>query len=101
MREETKNLAQNLVYPKGAFITFTSGCYSDFSILGVVKTLKECDLSRLARSYEEFGTQKDDMCNHGGFVAWLIRNGHCESFDAPEVHLGDYDEFSEDLIPKH
>ena len=39
---------KTLKYPPGTAITFTTGCYSDFSTRGTLITLKEVDLAACA-----------------------------------------------------
>lgn len=83
-----------LEFPRGSVITFTTGEYSDFSVIAYVKTLKFCDLVHLANKFVSAERAAgNDKCGFGvppnGFPSWLIANGYVMSCDTTEIHLGD------------
>lgn len=89
-------------FPAGTPITFTSGEYSDFSIVGQIVTIRDCDLPKLAQKYvteknpagERYGDEIED------FVAWLVVKEHAMPMAGQTVHLGDYSTFDDELVPR-
>lgn len=87
-------------YPKGTTITFSTGEYSDYGIVGHVVVKDDLDLPSKVSEYRaetnpENSKNGDDLF---GFVSWLIRNGAVEVSDTELVHLGSYGNFAEELI---
>jgi hypothetical protein len=79
-------------YPMGMIVNFTEGEYSDFGNVGLVVTLRDCDMATLVA---EFLALHEPVTNYGGpggcaFVAWLVANQHCAPVDCNELHLGNY-----------
>lgn len=81
-----------LIYPKGSILTLSSGEYSDYGIVGILVTVKDCDLRTLAAEYKASHRPKNqwDKPDPDGFVAWLVVHGHAMPVDASEVHIGSY-----------
>ena len=67
--------------PAGAIFTVTAGYYSDNSVDGVFKALKDIDTYNLRN---EWRAQKGT-----GFVAWLLVRDFMEQVPAFELRLGD------------
>lgn len=87
-------MSKTLFYPAGSKLIFTTGAYSDFSVVADVVALKDCDIHSLVMDYlDEVNPNnlpyRDDP---DGFPAWLIKNGYAEPLDCSFVHLGEYGE---------
>lgn len=90
-----------LKYPRGSVIEFSSGEYSDYRTVGIVVTLKDCDLPALAQAFAE--QERAEIAARGdtswgrerldGFPAWLIAHGYAMPVEAAAVHLGGYSEW--------
>lgn len=91
-------MSKTLKFPAGRAIAFTSGEYSDFSLVATVITLKDVDLAEQAQAFaaskrKEFG---DDAYFHleiEDLATWLITEGFAMAADIQNVHLGSYDCF--------
>jgi hypothetical protein len=83
--------------PAGAIFTATSGEYSDFCISGVFRALKEIDVDWAMESYEKYRTEREDVPDRDGFLAYLIRAEYIEQLEAWELHLGSYGDFRADV----
>lgn len=108
---------RTLKYPPGTAITFTTGCYSDFSTRGTLITLKDVDLAACAQAFHSEVKLKDAEADArmaaggkhewvdtdpAGLVAWLIVNGHAMAAAVEEVHLGDYGNFEPEFgVPEN
>jgi hypothetical protein len=79
-----------VVIPAGALFTITAGEYSDFSVDGVFRALKDIDGERLRG---EWLAQRPvpDSIDAPRFTAWLALNGFLEQIPAFELHLDGYD----------
>lgn len=77
-------------FPAGSLVEFSEGAYSDYSILGLLVTLKDCNLSALADEYRIANPDWDDEPSYSGFVAWLVSQQHCAPVSYNSVYLGDY-----------
>lgn len=85
-----------LKYKPGVVIQFSHGEYSSYGMVGLVVTLKECDLPALAQQY--VGQRKAAIAagkeyreaEPENFPSWLITNGYVMPVDYQEVHLGGY-----------
>lgn len=92
---------KHLCFDAGKVINFTHGEYSDFSNVALVVTVKDCDLPKLVTAFRRSHKPRDEWRKGDdptAFPAWLIANGYCMPVDETEVHLGDYSEFSSELI---
>jgi len=91
-----------MTIPKGSLLTITSGVYSDYSVRGVFRALKDIDgdalrgvwLRNHPEQAEEYRFKEDD------FLAWLAREGYIEDVPSWEFHLSSYSSSSEMWISK-
>lgn len=81
-------------YPAGTAIAFSSGEYSDFSYIGHVVTMRECDLPALIEEHKSTYVAKNkwDTPDSASFVAWLVISGYAFPAEVTEVHIGSYGE---------
>ena len=93
--------------PKGTIVTITSGEYSDYSIIGAFRSLKDISHDDIESAKSEIENRPDREELYGyelytGFIAVLIVRGFLEDINSAEIYLGDYGQieprvsFSED-----
>ena len=84
------------VHPAGKVIVLTEGCYSDFGMADVVKTLIECDFDALVSQFLAMPERDRNVFpriglgSTGQFIAWLMREKFIEPLEHSEYHLGSY-----------
>lgn len=90
-----------LSYPVGSVIQFTSGCWSDFGTVGMIVTIKPCNLPALAQSMTGGKSKHGADAGHYDFAGWLIANGYAMPVDCAAVHLGDYSDWEPEFGVKY
>jgi hypothetical protein len=78
----------------GTVLLFSSGEYSDYSVSGAQRVLKDFCQADVVKGYLGYFTKKHewDSPNHYGFMAWIARNGYIEDIeDSIEWYMGAYD----------
>ncbi len=95
-------MEQNLKFKAGEVVVLTSGQYSDYGLTGFVVAIADFDMSDEAilyaldsrSKYDDYGFDKFD---YDEFVAWLIKKELVIPVKYREIHLGSYDDFSNDF----
>lgn len=67
--------------PSGALLTVSTGEYSDYTVQGVFRALKEIDADALRKFYLHISSQD--------FLAVLVRDGYLEPINSFEFYLSD------------
>jgi hypothetical protein len=86
--------------PQGAIFTATSGEYSDFSIRGVFRALKEIDVDKTMEIYQKHRTKREGISNgpdKDEVLAYLVRAEYIEQLEAWELYFGSYGDFRADV----
>lgn len=82
--------------PAGHIFTVTTGCYSEYSVHGVFRTIAEVDPDALVAqwlaAHEE--QRRPWGFDEAAFLAWVSRQGLIEPVDSLEWHVGDQGEVS-------
>ena len=99
---------QQTVIPAGATFTISTGEYSDYSVHGVFRALKDIDPQKLADDWlEKHPDEGRDFGDNGPYHGWLLgfneskflgeafRAGLFEHVPSFEWHLCDYSRISE------
>ena len=93
---------KHVVIPAGSTFTVSTGEYSDYSVHGVFRALKEIDPKKLADDWlERYPNEAEgDSFNESKFLGEAFRAGLFEHVPSFEWHLCDYSEISEmDVTP--
>lgn len=82
-------MKRQAIIPKGAILSVTTGCYSDFIVNGVFRAKENIDCDMIAKKYRETIPQEkyDDTDK---FLAMVMTLGLLEPVDTHTWHLGDY-----------
>jgi hypothetical protein len=82
--------------PAGAIFTITTGAYSDYSISGVFKAIKDIDPDALVAQWLAKAPEQAEPYgfNETQFLAWLTREGILTSVPSFEWHLYDFHDTS-------
>lgn len=72
----------------GTLLTISTGCYSDYSVHGVFRVLK--DITQ--EDYESFRVEDDGWCDLSEVIAKMATLGYIENVESTELHLGSYGE---------
>lgn len=81
--------------PAGTIVTMTTGEYSNYSIIGAFRAIKDIthdDIERAKREIEE-RPNRDEMYGYElytAFIAVLVISGFLEDIPSAEIYLGDY-----------
>lgn len=88
--------------PKGALMTVTTGCYSDYSVSGVFRALAKIDVEALRSEWlKDHPEQSQDYSfDDSAFLADMTKRGLLECVECWELHLGDYSRASEIWVSK-
>jgi len=88
---------QQTVIPAGATFTVSTGEYSDYSVHGVFRALKDIDPQKLADDWLEKHPDeaRDFGFNESKFLGEAFRAGLFEHVPSFEWHLCDYSRISE------
>lgn len=93
-----------LIYPRGTCLVFTTGEYSDFGLRGILVTIQDCDLPKLAQIYAVKERRKAIKAKTAwfnleitDFPSWLVSEGYAMPADAQTVHLGSYGRFENEF----
>lgn len=89
-------MSKNLNVKVGEVINFTSGEYSDYNNIGLVKFKKDCDLREVILEYKKVTNPENEPYSDDipGLVTELVKLGYCEVIDNREIWLGSYSEFN-------
>ena len=88
-----------LKYPAGKVIEFSSGEYSDYRTCGLIVTIKDCDLPKLAQEFSGGKARYDT--SHDEFATWLVANGYAMPVESALIHLGSYGEWEPEFGVKY
>ena len=85
------------IIPAGAYLTVSTGEYSDYSVSGVFRALKNIDADALRAQWLK---DHPDNIEHyrfdeDAFLAWVAKEGFLEPVPSFEWHLCDYSRASE------
>jgi hypothetical protein len=85
--------------PAGKILMLSSGEYSDYSVMGVFRTLKPItqDVYSAMRDACFSASPGYDRYEVGKAAPWLIVNGYVEEVEHEELYLGDYGRIPETL----
>ena len=92
--EDGMNKTQATI-PAGTIVTMTTGEYSDYSIIGAFRAVRDIthdDIERVKREIEE-RPNRDEMYGYElytAFIAVLVASGFLEDTPSAEIYLGDY-----------
>lgn len=77
--------------PKGALLTVSAGCYSDYRVAGVFRALKEIDTATLIAEWLKAHPEQEKRYSFEEykFLADLAKRGFLEDVECWELHLGD------------
>lgn len=78
--------------PAGVLFTATTGCYSDYIVRGVFRSLQELDPNALRDEYLQLYPEQATKYRFRDeqFLTWVTRKGLIEIVDCWEWHLEDY-----------
>lgn len=82
-----------LPIPAGMLFAVTTGEYSDYTVWGVFRALREIDTERLLRLWVNLNPEQANEYDFEiyEFLAYLVRNEYAELSDCAEIYL-DYPE---------
>jgi hypothetical protein len=88
--------------PAGALFTITTGDYSDYSIHGVFRALREINADALQETWLTNHPEQRVHYNfrEDEFLAWIAREGYMEAVNCFEWHLCDYSSVGEMTVRK-
>lgn len=77
---------------KGDLLTIATGEYSDYSVLGVFRALKQFNPDVEVKRYKDSHPTEDgdEYRELSDFVAWLGAEGLVETVPSREWHIGSY-----------
>lgn len=80
------------IIKSGALFTVSTGEYSDYSVAGVFRALRDIRPFDLRDQWlEDHPAQRERYAfDYGAFFAWVTRQGYCEAVESQEWHLADY-----------
>src|SRR5512139_289415 len=78
--------------PQGALFTITTGEYSDYTVHGVFRALKEIDMDALRKQWLRNHPEQKEMhtFDEHQFLAAMTRRGLFKPVKSWNWHLGDY-----------
>lgn len=80
--------------PAGQTVMFSTGCYSDYSVMAVAKLLKPMNedawTAMCDASCEPNNWKPDGYFDSSKAMAWLRAERFIEEIEYVELHLGDY-----------
>lgn len=78
-------------FPPGSVLVLTTGEYSDYTIVGVLVTIKPCDLPYLYDLYRSSYKAEDQWSGKpdpNDFPSWLVANSFAIPVDFSKILLG-------------
>ena len=93
-------MSEPVVIPIGTIFTITTGEYSDYSVRGVFKALKEIDYKACTEAYlEQHPAQREDYSfKEHSFITWAYQQGYMDLIDSMEWHLSDCSSIHESYL---
>jgi hypothetical protein len=85
------------VIPSGSLFTMTTGVYSDYTVHGVFKALKDINIEELKSKWAYDHPEELNSYNFKEFKFFgsLFKDKYFECVDSVELHLGDYSRIEE------
>jgi hypothetical protein len=81
-------MSQLLPIPEGTIIIMTMGDYSDYSIIGLARVLKELDFEALHAQYVSIHSKERKwIFSESEFVSWLHKENYIDMVDATELNI--------------
>ena len=83
--------------PEGSLVRVSSGSYSDYTVDGVYRALKEIDPNLMIRGWLEAHPEQSEKYDfeYYHFLEWLVETGFLRPVDSIEWHLCDYSDSEE------
>lgn len=90
------------IIPAGSLLTVSTGEYSDYSVHGVFRAVKDIDASQLLDEWiAAHPEEEESYCfEYGNFLADVVRQGLLEPIESWEWHLADYFRHTEMSVAK-
>lgn len=76
----------------GTLLTVSTGEYSDYSVHGVFRALKDITYEDLREARKAQPGEYDEYCDIKQIIAFLATQGYIEDVPSLELHLGAYGE---------
>jgi hypothetical protein len=86
-----------VVIPAGSLLTISVGAYSDYTVYGVFRALKDIDAEDIRDRWLTNNPQQGENYHfdESEFLGWVTREGFLEPIESFEWHLADYSNCSE------